>query len=257
MNNGPFFDAEKAKNTQAWKQADGWSGPKVHEPSLGKGTRWGSADGENGWDYVSTPDLGMGTRWGSADGSNQGENIASNDSPIAYIIQIVNSCDGGGAPGGGNIANVDIGDAATNRTTQNFGQNTNITITSTIPGVSYLEFLAVSETSPFTVGLTMILSTSAGQLDQPIAVTHRNVGGKREDFVIMPTLSPFQSQTDRITDATEYLMDGMSRLRFNQINRLATVTVRQYIKNKFNPLQIVANRPDISKYSAPNINKLA
>lgn len=252
MNNRAFFDAEKAANTQNWKQADGWGGPNIHSPELGKGTRWGSANGEDGWDYVNPPDLGKGTEWGSANGGNAIEN----NSPTAYIIQVVNSCNGGGEASAGAIANVDIGDAATNRTASNFGQSTNITITSTIPGVSYLEYLATSETSPFTVGLTMIISTSAGQLDQALAITHRNVGGDRQDFVIAPTLSPFQTQTNRLTDDTEYLMDGMSRLRFNQVNSLATVTVRQYMKNRFNPLQIVANRPAVKNYADPNINKL-
>lgn len=210
---------------ETWYNSDGWSG----------GDGWSGAAGQNGGDW-------------SANGG--GQNPGMHSSSMAYILQMVNACTTA-------IANVDIGDAATNRTATNFGQSTNITITSTIPGVTYLEYLATSETSPFEVGLTMIISTSAGQLDQAIAVTHRNPGGKRQDFIIMPTLSPFQTQTDRITDDTTYLMDGMCRLRWNQINASATVTCRQYIKGKFSPIQIVADRPSLGSYQAPNINKLS
>ena len=209
--------------------------------------KWYNADGWTGADGWSGA-AGSSVNWDHADGGNQ--NPGMHSSSMAYILQIVNACTSA-------IANVDIGDAATNRTTANFGQSTNITITSTIPGVTYLEYLAVSETSPFEVGLTMIISTSAGQLDQAIAVTHRNPGGKRQDFIIMPTLSPFQTQTDRITDDTVYLMDSMCRLRWNQINGSATVTCRQYIKGKFSPVQIVADRPALGTYVAPNINKLS
>lgn len=209
-------------NHNEWFSADGW------------GTPWENADG---WQSADA--------WASANG---GDARTQAHSSAPYILQIVNACSSA-------ISNVDIGDSYTNRTTSNFGQNSNITITSTVSGVSYLEYLGQSESQPFTVGATMVISTSAGQLDQTVAITHRNASGDRLDHVLTPTLDPYQQQTDRIVDYYEYLMDGFTRLRFNQINGSATVTVRQYLKGKFAASQIVAGRPALQTYANPNIIK--
>jgi hypothetical protein len=187
--------------------------------------------------------------WKMADGSSEGEE-AQMHSSAPYIIQIVNGDDAS------NVYDVDLGDSYINRTDSHFGQNPSITITSTISGVTYQEFLAQSESQPFTVGKTMVVSTSAGQLDQTVAITHRNASGDRNDHVITPTLDPYQQQTDRIIDEYEYLFDGMTRLRFNQINAGATVTVRMYLKNKYAASQIISGRPALQDYQSPNLIKI-
>lgn len=199
---------------------------------------WESADGD-AWSDADA--------WQSADA--QGTPVQKHSS-APYILQIVNACTSA-------ISNVDIGDSYANRSESNFNQNSNITITSTISGVTYIEFLGQSEAQPFTVGRTMIVSTSAGQLDQTVAVTHRNAAGDRQDHVITPTLDPYQTQTDRIIDEYEYLFDGFTRLRFNQINGSATVTVRMYLVNKFAASQIIAGRPGQQVYAPPHLIKVA
>ena len=210
-----------------WFSADGWESADA----------WESANG-NAWaddSYMAEGDGGAGVqKHGSA----------------PYIIQIVNACTTA-------IASVDIGDSYANRAASNFNQSTNITISSTITGVTYIEFLAQSESQPFKVSRTMIVSTSAGQLDQSVAVTHRNSSGDRNDHVITPTLDPYQTQTDRIIDDYEYLFDGFTRLRFNQINASATVTLRMYLSAKFAASQLVAGRPAQQVYAAPHLIKVA
>ena len=221
---------------------------KTRSKKLAGKNPWFNADGwqsANGWDSYSS--WNNADAWRSADAG--GAPVQQHQS-APYIIQIVNACSSA-------ISSVDIGDSYTNRSANNFGQNSNITITSTISGVTYQEFLAQSESQPFTVGRTMVISTSAGQLDQTVAITHRNASGDRNDHVITPTLDPYQQQTDRIIDEYEYLFDGMTRLRFNQINGSATVTVRLYIKNKFAATQIIAGRPAEQVYQAPNLIKAA
>lgn len=225
MNNSEFFNAEHNKERDRWLRADAFEGEWE--------TYWGNDINSN---------------WG-ADGG--GGNVGSS---APYILQIVNACSSA-------ISNVDVGDAYVNRLNPsalyNFGQNPNITITSTVSGVSYLEFLSQSESKPFTVGKTMVISTSAGQLDQTIAITHRDASGDRVDHVLTPTLEPFQNQTDRVIDDYEYLFDGMTRTRFNQINGSATVSLRLYVKNMFTATQIIAGRNAEQKYEAPNFLTLA
>ena len=166
-----------------------------------------------------------------------------------FIVQVVNS----------NIApslatpNVDIGDSYTSRNLSNFGQPSGITTTSLISGTSYTEFLASSESHPFKVGRTMLISTTAGQLDQTIAVTHRNTAGKRQDFIIAPTLDPNQSQTDRVIDDTEYLFDGMTRLRINQVDVNTTLMVRIYPVADFSATRIIAGRTALEEFGAPDL----
>ena len=206
---------------------------------------WFNADGDN-WQS------GDGDSWSSADSwqSAEGGAPAPLRTSAPYIVQIVNACTSA-------IASVDIGDSYTNRTVSNFGQSSNITITSTISGITYIEFLAQSESQPVKIGRTMIISTSAGQLDQTVAVTHRDAVGNRADHIITPTVDPYQNQTDRIIDEYEYLFDGFTRLRFNQINGSATVTTRMYPVSKFVATQMVAGRPAQQVYSAPHLIKVA
>ena len=208
-------------------------------------SEWFNADG---WQSADSWENEEGDAWSSAEGGDAAMQPQRTSAP--YIIQLVNACTSA-------IASVDIGDSYTNRAASNFGQSTNITITSTITGVTYIEFLAQSESQPFKVGRTMVISTSAGQLDQTVAVTHRDAVGNRSDHVITPTIDPYQNQTDRIIDDYEFLFDGFTRLRFNQINASATVTVRMYPTGKFVATQLVAGRSGLPSYAAPHLIKVA
>jgi len=164
-----------------------------------------------------------------------------------YIVQVVNS-------GGATISNVDIGDSYANRTVSNFGQSDFIAITSTVQNISYANVLANSENEPFIVGATMVISSVAGQLDTPMVVTHRNANGERKDFTISPTPDPYQSQTDRVVDFTEYIFDGFTRLRLSRVLS-GTMAVRFYLKNKFSATQEVAGRESLISYGSPGIIK--
>lgn len=248
MNNSEFFRDNYNKERDSWLKADGQ--PPIFVSDNGWRYVWDS-DQEGSWnDKTSWEQQDQGSWRGDGSWSADGGGATQAGGMSApYILQIVNACTSA-------IADVDIGDAFVNRLNSsalyNFGQNSNITTTSTVSGVSYLEFLAQSESKPFTVGKTMIISTSAGQLDQTVAITHRNASGDRQDHVITPTLDPFQNQTDRIIDSYEYLFDGMTRCRFNQINGSATVSIRFYQKNMFSATQIIAGRPAEMTYGSPN-----
>ena len=184
--------------------------------------------------------------WASAGGEEEKKEKVSEP----YIIQISNSFVEA-------RTNVDIFDSFTNRTLSNFGQNSTITTTSTISGVTYIELLAQSESQPFYVGRTMIISTTALQLDQSVAVTHRDAAGERRDHVFMPTVDPYQNQSDRIIDDYTYLIDGYTRLRFSTIRPSATVTIRLYPTGKFVATQLVAGRNGLPTYRAPHLIKVA
>lgn len=168
--------------------------------------------------------------------------------PAPFIIQLTNIS-------GLAVNNVDIGDSYTNRSASNYGQSDNIRITSTIPEVTYLEYLAQTESQPFLVGLTMVISSTSGQVERNVQITHRNALGDGMSYSLASVIDPYQIQTDRIIDDHEYMMDGMTRLRIARIAAGATVTVRQYPKNKYAAGQIVAGREALQNYQNPNVIK--
>lgn len=181
--------------------------------------------------------------------NNQIDKEALLRTPAPFIIQVVNSA----LPPEQATSGVVIGDSYSNRTASNFGQESNITISSGILGISYREMLAQSESQPFTVIATMIISSSAGQLDMPIGIRHKNASGDVAIHTITPTLTINQHQTDRVADGYEFLFDGFSAFRFSQINAGATVTVRMYTKEIFNATRILEGRNPIERFGNPRI----
>lgn len=167
-----------------------------------------------------------------------------------FIVQIVN------ASGSTSISDVDIGDSFTNRTASNFGQNNEITMSSGIVGVSYRNFLASSEFAPFTVGATMIISSTSGQLNIPASITHRNANGDRKDFIIAPTQDPYQQQTDRVIDFTEYEFDGMTRIRFSSVLPSAQILVRIYPKTLFDAFKMLNGKNPNEEFGKPNLTMI-
>lgn len=111
-------------------------------------------------------------------------------------------------------------------TFSNFGQNSNITITTPLNGITYQEFLAERENAPIKVLKTEIISTSAGQLNEAVTITHRDSNGNRIDHTVAPVVDPMQTQTDRVIERKEFLFDGFTRIRLRQLNGSATVTLR-------------------------------
>lgn len=168
-------------------------------------------------------------------------------SSACYSIQIQCTKDSGNTV-------ADIGDSFANRADSNFGQDSAITITSTTPGVTYQEFLAQSESQPFIVGRTMIISTTSAMLERSVALRHRNATGDAVAYSINPLVDPYQVQTDRVIEDYEYIFDGMTRLRFT-MSANSTVLVRMYLVSKYDATQIVAGRPSTQKYSPPHLIK--
>lgn len=103
--------------------------------------------------------------------------------------------------------------------------------TSLVQGVSYEAFLAQTEGAPFRVGKTVIISSSTGQLDQPVTITTREATGKRIDHVFTPSPDPYQNLTNTVVDYYEYDFGGYSQISFNQINGSATVVVKLFPLN--------------------------
>ena len=199
---------------------------------------WFSAEGDS-WESADA--------WESAEGARA---IRPSRVSKPYLIRLVNACSSA-------ISDVDLGDSYLQRAASNFGQSSNITITSRVSGTSYIEFLAETESQPFKVGKILIISATAAQFNESITITHRDANGNRLDQVITLTLDPYQQQTDRILIEEEFLWDGYTRLRFSAIAGSATVDLRIYASDKFAATQLIAGRPAQVQYTPPRIVKVA
>lgn len=106
-------------------------------------------------------------------------------------------------------------------------------------GITYIEFLAQSESKPFKVGRTELISYTAGQLEGAITITHRDASGRRKDFTVGITADPYQDQSTRVVDDTEYVWDGFTRVLFRTILGNATVLMRIYPVEEFNAMEFI------------------
>ncbi|KKR29686.1 MAG: hypothetical protein UT61_C0025G0018 [Candidatus Woesebacteria bacterium GW2011_GWA1_39_8] len=205
---------------------------------------WLSADGDD-WQGADDDWQGADDDWQGADDEWQAQG-ASRDSGTSspYILKIVNACTTA-------ISSVDIGDANNNFQASNNNQNSNITTTINISGFTYNEFLSQTMTKSFKVGQTLIVSSSSGQLNETITVTHRDINGDTNSFTIVPTINENQQQTDRVRDFREYLFDGFTRARFSNIVASGTVYLYFYPARVFAPTQIAAGRPAVKTYRPP------
>lgn len=118
-----------------------------------------------------------------------------------------------------------------------------VTITSLIPGVSYQAFLSQTESKPFKVKKTAIISTQNSQVEQSTTITYRDSDGKRIDHVITPTIDPYQELVGRIEDPVVYTFDGFTRVRFNQIAGNTTVVLKIYPAEKFDVVNMLHGKP--------------
>lgn len=168
--------------------------------------------------------------------------------PTEYIFQVRNTSD--------QARLFYIGASIRSRFENNYDQPSGVTISSTIVGTTYDEFLAQTEAQPFIVKKTMVITTSLSQINNPSRITHRNANGDQQIFVLSETVDPYQKLSGRLIDETEYIFDGFTALG-GTVNAATTVTYRLYISDKFAPTQIVAGRNPNQKFMPPHIVKVA
>lgn len=102
-----------------------------------------------------------------------------------------------------------------------------ITISSGISGVTYREFLYQCMNNPFSVGLTYIQSTTSGQILETVSLNTKDANGNEAQKTIVPTVDPYQNQSDVIAVQHGYRIDGYTKMIIRQV--LANATVKFYL----------------------------
>jgi hypothetical protein len=172
---------------------------------------------------------------------------ASSSQP--YIISLYNSS-------AADLSNVEIGGAYNNITTT-VGTKANtegIEYTMGISGVTYLEFLWQSSSKPFVVGLTYLQSDggSAAVLET-ITVKVVDSNGNQQQKTLVPTIDPYQNQTDITVLKHTYKWDGFTTLTVNKIATTRTLKVYLYPSETVSQGRALTGNSIARGYGNPNV----
>ena len=168
---------------------------------------------------------------------------ASSSQP--YIISLYNS------------SAADLSNVAYNNITTTVGTKANtegIEYTMGISGVTYLEFLWQSSSKPFVVGLTYLQSDggSAAVLET-ITVKVVDSNGNQQQKTLVPTIDPYQNQTDITVLKHTYKWDGFTTLTVNKIATTRTLKVYLYPSETVSQGRALTGNSIARGYGNPNV----
>ena len=172
---------------------------------------------------------------------------ASSSQP--YIIALYNSS-------AGDISSVEVGGAYTAITTTTGANSTTsgISYTMGISGVTYLEFLWQSTTKPFVVGLTYLqCDGSSAAVLETIVVKVVDTNGNQQQKTLVPTIDPYQQQSDITVLKHTYKWDGFTSLTVNKIATGKTLKVYLYPSETVSQGRALTGNSIARGYGNPNV----
>jgi hypothetical protein len=126
-----------------------------------------------------------------------------------------------------------------------------ITISSGISDVNYREMLYQFMNNPYSVGLTYIQSATANQVLETISVNTRDSNGNLAQKTLVPTIDPYQQQTNIIAMKYAYRIDGFTKLR--QVLANATVKLYFYPADNINLARALGGNSVSRQFGTPPV----
>jgi hypothetical protein len=206
--------------------------------------RFYSADGFDDDFSFADEDYGFADDYSNADG---GMGAAPTSQP--YIVSVANASTAA-------VANVTLLGAYSVLGVSNYGNATTITITMGISGINYQEFLYQSMNKPFSVGLTYMQSTTSNQVLETLTVTQKDVNGNVSSKVLVPTIDPYQQQTNIVAFKFEYRIDGFTSIIISSMLGSATLKLYFYPSETVSTSRALAGRKAVQNLGNPNITPL-
>jgi hypothetical protein len=213
-----------------------------------------SANGDRYSDWDDAFDFG-----GSEEEYLNAMGSADASSSQPYIISLYNST-------AADVASVEIGGAyntITKVTTiaagggipaGEAGNTADILYNMAISGVTYLEFLWQSSSKPFVVGLTYIQSDAGStQVLETIVVKVVDSNGNQQQKTLVPTIDPYQNQTDITVLKHTYKWDGFTTLTVNSIAAKATLKVYLFPSETVSQGRALTGNSIARGYGNPNV----
>jgi hypothetical protein len=128
-----------------------------------------------------------------------------------------------------------------------------ITISSGISDVNYREMLYQFMNNPYSVGLTYIQSATANQVLETISVNTRDSNGNLAQKTLVPTIDPYQQQTNIIAMKYAYRIDGFTKLILRQVLANATVKLYFYPADNINLARALGGTPVSRQFGTPPV----
>lgn len=127
-----------------------------------------------------------------------------------------------------------------------------VTISSSLPNVTYQELLYQSMNSPFSIGTTYVQSSTSGQITQPIQVVTKDANGNEAKKPLIPAIDPYQNQTTVLTINLPFRIDGYTKLTTN-ILASATIIFQFYPADNINLARGLAGSNVSRQFGDPGI----
>jgi len=128
-----------------------------------------------------------------------------------------------------------------------------ITISSGISDVNYREMLYQFMNNPYSVGLTYIQSATANQVLETISVNTRDANGNLAQKTLVPTIDPYQQQTNIIAMKYAYRIDGFTKIIIRQVLANATVKLYFYPADNINLARALGGNSVSKQFGTPPV----
>ena len=128
-----------------------------------------------------------------------------------------------------------------------------VTISSGIPNISYQEMLYQFMNNPYSVGLTYIQSATTNQVLQTLAVNTRDANGNLAQKTVVPTIDPYQQQTNIIAMKYAYRIDGFTKITIAQVLQNATVSLYFYPADNINLARALGGQAVSRQFGTPPV----
>jgi len=128
-----------------------------------------------------------------------------------------------------------------------------ITISSGISDVNYREMLYQFMNNPYSVGLTYIQSATANQVLETLSVNTRDSNGNLAQKTLVPTIDPYQQQTNIIAMKYAYRIDGFTKLILRQVLANATVKLYFYPADNINLARALGGNSVSRQFGTPPV----
>ena len=128
-----------------------------------------------------------------------------------------------------------------------------VTISSGIPDVNYRDMLYQFMNQPFSVGLTYIQSATAGQVLEALSVNTKDANGNTAQKTLVPTIDPYQQQTNIVAMKYAYRIDGYTKVIIRQILANASVKLYFYPADNINLARALGGQTVSKQFGNPNV----
>mgnify|MGYP000346766588 CR=1 FL=1 len=131
--------------------------------------------------------------------------------------------------------------------------NGNVTISSGISDVTYREMLYQFMNNPYSVGLTYIQSATANQVLETLSVNTKDANGNLAQKTLVPTIDPYQQQTNIVAMKYAYRIDGFTKIIIAQVLANATLSLYFYPADNINLARALGGQPVSRQFGTPPV----